>query len=218
MISTKLIDTGNSKSFPKDFYINVTNDPSSKILTIIGENVQQAFKALKNPEQFDLILLELDLECLGEHTGEKMGSEGSNVLGFARFRMGIDPPSQLIELVKQAQSFESSLQLAKSFFESQNFIVATCADTPGRIVNRLIRPYLNSVLRRLDDGLASASDMDLTLKLGLGYPEGPLSLLSRSGLAQHAQTSEYLLKALGKNEFSPARRAQVALKNSQQHE
>ena len=214
MISTKIIDTGNSKSFPNDFYLSVASDPAAKILTIIGENVRTAFAAIQHPEQYDLILLELDLECLGEHTGEKMGSEGSNVLGFARFRMGIDPPSKLIELVKQPQSFEKSIQLATSFFESQNFIVATCADTPGRIVNRLIRPYLNAVLRRLDDGLASASDMDLTLKLGLGYPEGPLSLLARTGLGEHAKVSESLFKSLGQSEFFPARRAQVALKNS----
>lgn len=209
-----LIDTGNSKSFPQDFYIGVSSDPSAKILTIIGENVRTAFAQVQNPEHYDLIILELDLECLGEHTGEKMGAEGSNVLGFARFRMGIDPPTKLIELVKQPHSFEKSIQLAKSFFEEQEFIVAVCADTPGRIVNRLIRPYLNAVLRRLDDGLASASDMDLTLKLGLGYPEGPLSLLSRSGLEEHAKVSESLFNALGKSEFFPARRAQVALKNS----
>jgi 3-hydroxybutyryl-CoA dehydrogenase len=213
MNSTQLIDTGNSKSFPHDYPITIEQSVDAKILTIIGKNVHETFLKIQDPEQYDLILLELHLECLGEHTGESMGSEGSNILGFARFRMGNDPPSQLIELVKQPHSSENSIQLAKTFFESQQFIVAVCADTPGRIVNRLIRPYLNAVLRRLDDRLATASDMDLTLKLGLGYPEGPLSLLSRSGLADHAHVSEYLFNALGKDTFFPARRAQVATKH-----
>jgi 3-hydroxybutyryl-CoA dehydrogenase len=57
--------------------------------------------------------------------------------------------------------------------------------------------------------------MDLTLKLGLGYPEGPLSLLSRTGLEHHAKVSQSLFEALGKSEFSPARRAQVALGKNQ---
>jgi 3-hydroxybutyryl-CoA dehydrogenase len=213
-MSTQLIDTGNSKSFPHDYPITIAQSVDAKIVIIVGENIQEAFLKIPDPKQYDLILLELHLGCLGEHTGESMGSEGSNVLGFARFRMGNDPPSQLIELVKQPYSNANSIQLAKAFFESQQFIVAVCADTPGRIVNRLIRPYLNAVLRRLDDGLATASDMDLTLKLGLGYPEGPLSLLSRSGLAEHAYVSEYLFNALGKDTFFPARRAQVATKNN----
>jgi 3-hydroxybutyryl-CoA dehydrogenase len=107
---------GNSKSFPQDFYIGVSSDPSAKILTIIGENIRTAFAQVQNPEHYDLILLELDLECLGEHTGVKMGAEGSNVLGFARFRMGIDPPTKLIELVKQPHSFETYNTTCKIFF------------------------------------------------------------------------------------------------------
>jgi len=215
MIASQIIDTGNSKSFPNGLTLSLANGAKTQSLIIIGDSVAKAYQAISNPEQYDLILLELDLECLGVHTGESMGTEGSSVLGFARFKLGDDPPSQLIELVKQPNSSPTAIALAKSFFEEQQFIVAVCADTPGRIVNRLIRPYFNAVLRRLDDGLASANDMDLTLKLGLGYPEGPLSLLSRTGLEHHAKVSQTLFEALGKSEFSPARRAQVALRKSQ---
>ncbi|KAG1249477.1 hypothetical protein G6F68_013310 [Rhizopus microsporus] len=62
---------------------------------------------------------------------------------------------------------------------------AVCNDFPGRILNRLVRPYYNAALRRLDEGLASADDMDTTLRLGLGYPEGPIALLGRTGLHHH---------------------------------
>jgi 3-hydroxybutyryl-CoA dehydrogenase len=211
MMNIQILDTKNSKSFPEGAPFSVSASSDTKILMIIGDNILPAFQQLSNLQQFDLVLLELDLECLGYYTGEEMGLEGSHVLGFARFRMGDDPPTPLIELVKQPNSSNHALNLAKALLEEQQFTVAICADTPGRIVNRLIRPYLNSVLRRLDEGLASASDMDLTLKLGLGYPEGPLSLLSRSGLAHHAQVSQSLFEALGKAEFAPARRALIAL-------
>jgi 3-hydroxybutyryl-CoA dehydrogenase len=216
MIHIQLIDTKNSKSFPDAVPFAVNSSSDTRVLMIIGDSILPAFQQISNLHQFDLILLELDLECLGYYTGEEMGLEGSHVLGFARFRMGDDPPTPLIELVRQPNSSQAALNLAKTLFEEQQLTVAVCSDTPGRIVNRLIRPYLNAVLRRLDDGLASAPDMDLTLKLGLGYPEGPLSLLSRSGLAHHAQVSQVLFDALGKPEFAPARRAQVALdkKNS----
>jgi len=58
--------------------------------------------------------------------------------------------------------------------------------------------------------LATADDMDLTLKLGLGYPEGTIALLERTGLAAHADISQALYEALGDPGFVPARRAQVA--------
>ena len=53
----------------------------------------------------------------------------------------------------------------RTFF-SAGLVVAVCNDFPGRIVDRLVRPYYNAALRRLDEGLASASDMDTTLRLG----------------------------------------------------
>ena len=86
-------------------------------------------------------------------------------------------------------------------------VVATCNDFPGRIVNRLVRPYYNAVLRRYDEKLATAGDLDTTLKLGLGYPEGPLALLNRTGLAEHAETSQALYEALGDPAYKPARLA-----------
>jgi 3-hydroxybutyryl-CoA dehydrogenase len=85
-----------------------------------------------------------------------------------------------------------------------------CGDFPGRIVDRLIRPYFNAALRRLDEKLASADDLDKTLCLGLGYPEGPISLLERTGLAHHFQVTQALYEALGQSDYAPARRARVA--------
>jgi 3-hydroxybutyryl-CoA dehydrogenase len=81
---------------------------------------------------------------------------------------------------------------------------------PGRIIDRLVRPYYNAALRRLDEGLATAADMDTTLKLGLGYPEGPIALLERSGLGHHFDVTQALYEATGDSAYAPARRARVA--------
>ena len=156
------------------------------------------------------IVLELGIECLGAHTGESRGREGSNVLGFARFRLGDAPPTNLVELVRQPNTDPAALAAAKQAFESAGLAVAVCNDFPGRIVERLIRPYLNAALRRLDEGLATAEDMDTTLRLGLGYPEGPIALLERTGLAAHCEVTQALYEALGDAAYAPARRARVA--------
>ena len=132
------------------------------------------------------------------------------MLGFARFRLGDAEPSNLVELVRQPRTAERRSAAAKEVFEGAGLKVAVCGDFAGRIVDRLIRPYYNAALRRLDEGLASADDLDTTLKLGLGYPEGPIALLERTGLAHHFDVTQALFEAYGEAAYAPARRARVA--------
>lgn len=156
------------------------------------------------------VLVELGNESLGVHTGEAMGGEGSNVLGFARYRNGNDPPSKLVELVRQPATSESALAAARALFEAAGLTVVVSADQPGRIIDRLVRPKYNAALRFLDDGLASQKDMDLTCRLGLGYPDGPLERVARGGLAHHHDVTKALFAVTGAQGYAPARRAVVA--------
>ncbi len=211
----RIIQTGGSRSFPAP-HAFVSGAPVSRpesgadIRVYIGAEAGVAFGRATDRDGCTATLIELGEECLGVHTGESRGNEGSNVLGFARFRMGNAEPSNLIELVKQPHTAPAVLAASKALFESFGFKVAVCSDVPGRIVNRLIRPYLNAALRRLDERLASASDMDTTLKMGLGYPEGPIALLERTGLAAHFDVTQALYEWTGDQAFAPARRARVA--------
>lgn len=158
------------------------------------------------------VLIELDLECLGEHTGEDAGREGDNRLGFARYRNGNDAPSNLVELVRQPNTDPAAIEAAKAVFAAAGLEVAVCADQTGRIIDRLVRPKYNAALRFLDEGLATAEDMDLTCRLGLGYPDGPIERVTRGGLARHLDITERLFRETGAAGYAPARRA-VAAKN-----
>ncbi len=205
-----LVDTGDSRSFPDASALLQGATEEGDVVVVIGAEVKRGLARVKDQDRKTAILLELGTECLGVYTGEARGSEGSNVLGFARFRLGAAEPTQLVELVRQPKTDPAALAAAKQLFEDAGLTVAVCNDFPGRIVDRLIRPYLNAALRRLDEGLASAEDMDTTLKLGLGYPEGPISLLERTGLAAHFDVTQALYEALGDAAYAPARRARVA--------
>jgi 3-hydroxybutyryl-CoA dehydrogenase len=156
------------------------------------------------------ILVELDIECLGVHTGEQAGEEGSNVIGFARYRNGEDAPSDLVELVRQPNTRESAIDAARQVFEEAGLEVVVCSDQAGRIIDRLLRPKYNAALRFLDEGLASAKDMDLTCRLGLGYRDGPIERVERGGLARHYQITQALFETYGTPGFAPARRSVVA--------
>jgi 3-hydroxybutyryl-CoA dehydrogenase len=194
---------GESRSFPKGDAFLAGAAADGEILLYLG-------RPPKRDDGKTAILVELGTECLGAHTGEAFGEEGSNVLGFARYRNGDEAPTPLIELVRQPKSKPEAIAAAKGMFEAADFTVIVCADQAGRVVDRLIRPKYNAALRFLDEGLASAADMDITCKLGLGYRDGPIERVERGGLANHHDVTAALFEVYGTPAYAPARRAVVA--------
>jgi 3-hydroxybutyryl-CoA dehydrogenase len=209
-VTLKLLSAGPSRSFPSGVSELEAAEPTVSGLIIIGGLAGRTFAELADADNHAFIAVELGMECLAEHTGLDTNSRAERTVGFARFRMGDAPPTKLVELVKQSWTRDEAIAAAKAAFEAAGLVVAVCGDFPGRIVDRLIRPYLNAVLRRFDEKLASAEDLDMTLRLGLGYPEGPLALLNRTGLAHHFDVTQALHQSFGGEDFLPARRARVA--------
>lgn len=198
-----LIQAGASRSFPAgDPFLDGAAEDGEVAVYLGAPHVPEDAKAA--------ILVELGSECLGVHTGEAEGEEGSNVLGFARYCNGADAPSPLVELVRQPDTPEAAIAAARAVFEDAGLTVAVCTDQAGRIIDRLVRPKYNDALRLLDEGLASAADMDLTCRLGLGYPDGPIERVARGGLPHHHDICAALFETIGTPAFAPARRAVVA--------
>lgn len=199
----QIIQNSESRSFPDGDPFLAGADDDGEVVVYLGARPRLATDR-------KVILIELGTECLGVHTGEAAGEEGSNVLGFARYRNGADAPSGLVELVTQPKSDAEAISAAKAVFEGAGLTVAVCADQAGRIIDRLVRPKYNDALRLLDEGLASAADMDLTCRLGLGYRDGPIERVERGGLAHHQDVTRALFEVYGSQAFAPGRRAMVA--------
>ncbi len=205
-----VINTGDSNGFEDDHALLSNASRSGEVVVILGTEAGKSLSELRDAGKKTAVLIELDGECLGVHTGESRGEEGGNVLGFSRFRLGAAEPTNLVELVRQPRTTDAAIAAAKAIFEGAGLQVAVCGDFAGRIIDRLVRPYYNAALTRLDEALASADDLDTTLKLGLGYPEGPIALLERTGLEYHCQVTQDLFEAYGEGAYAPARRARVA--------
>ena len=198
--------SGESRSFPPGDPFLAGAEKGGDILLLLGK---PEGTVAADPSRV-AVLVELGTECLGVHTGERAGEEGSNVLGFARYRNGDDPPSSLIELVRQPRSDVEAITVAQEMFKVAGLTVCVCSDQPGRIVDRLVRPKYNAALRFLDEGLATASDLDMTCRMGLGYPDGPIERVERGGLARHCDVTRALFEIFGTPGYAPARRAVVA--------
>lgn len=203
-MSHMIVQDGPSRSFPDgDPFLDAASDSADVVIYLSGAK-------LRSDSGKTAILVELGTECLGVHTGEALGEEGSNVLGFNRYRNGADEPSNLIELVRQPGTFDDAITAAKKVLKGAGFDVAVCADQAGRIIDRLVRPKYNVALRFLDERLATQADMDLTCRMGLGYTDGPIERVARGGLAYHHDVTRALFDVYGSEAYAPARRAVVA--------
>lgn len=206
-MSYQIVQQGDSRSFPEEHLFTTNATPTGSGLVLLGSEAAKAFSD-QNHGSHDFVAIELGTDCLGVHIPDDDGP--NNVVGFARFRLGDDQPTKLVELVRKPYTSDQALSAARAAFEQAGLVVAVCQDFPGRILDRLLRPYYNAALRRLDEGLASANDMDMTLRLGLGYPDGPIALLNRSGLHHHFEVTQSLYEQLGQEAYAPARRARNA--------
>ncbi|SEJ66327.1 3-hydroxybutyryl-CoA dehydrogenase [Sphingobium sp. AP50] len=199
----EIVQVGPSRSFLSGDPFLQSSIPGAEVILYLG-----------GPPAEDVtrtaILVELDTECLGVYTGEQSGCEGSNILGFARYRNGNDAPTNLIELVRQPNSNTDAIEAAILMFEASGFEVVVCADQAGRIIDRLVRPKYNAALRFLDEGLASAAAMDMTCRMGLGYPDGPIERVVRGDLARHHDVTTAIWAMNGQAAYMPARRSVVA--------
>ena len=92
------------------------------------------------------------------------------------------PLMKLVEVVRAAKTSEEALASVRSFAEGIGKTPVLAKDTPGFIVNRLLVPYLVEAIRMVERGEASREDIDAAMKLGCGYPMGPIELLDYVGL------------------------------------
>jgi 3-hydroxybutyryl-CoA dehydrogenase len=118
--------------------------------------------------------------------------------------MNPPPVMQLIEIIRGLQTsdatYKAVMELAKRFGKT----TVTSKDRPGFLVNRILIPLLNEACFALEEGLASAEDIDTGVKLGLNHPMGPLTLADFVGLDTLLFIAEVLHRELGDDKYRPA--------------
>jgi len=92
------------------------------------------------------------------------------------------PVMPLVEIVRAITTSDATIETLREFVARLGKTGVVCKDTPGFIVNRLMVPYLLSAIRALEQGVATAEEIDTAVKLGLRHPMGPFELLDYTGL------------------------------------
>ena len=102
------------------------------------------------------------------------------------------PAMALVEIVRPLTASDETVGAVRAFAEACGKSPVEVKDRAGFIVNALLFPYLNNAVRMLENGTASAEDIDAAMQGGCNFPMGPLALLDLVGL----DTSVAILDAL----------------------
>jgi len=114
------------------------------------------------------------------------------------------PVMQLVEVIRGAQTSDPTYAATRALAEKMGKTTVLSKDMPGFIVNRILIPMLNEACFALQEGLASAEDIDTAMKLGTNVPMGPLALADFIGLDTCLYIAEVLHKGLGDDKYRPA--------------
>jgi 3-hydroxybutyryl-CoA dehydrogenase len=112
------------------------------------------------------------------------------------------PLMKLVEVIRTILTDASVYEDAVAFAGGLGKVPVRTGDRTGFIVNRLLVPYMLDAIRALEEGVASIVDIDNAMKLGCGYPMGPLTLGDFVGLDTTYYISEIMFNEFREKRFA----------------
>ncbi|KAI1280725.1 putative 3-hydroxyacyl-CoA dehydrogenase F54C8.1 [Halotydeus destructor] len=154
------------------------------VIEAVPENVelkQKVFKEVSDIFQHrDDVIITTNTSVL---SCEQLGVHVDNKGRFAGLHFS-NPVAQmrLVEVIRTNDTDEETLNALRKYVLDIGKVSVTCKDEQGFILNRLLVPYILSAVKMVEDGVATPEDIDTAMKLGAGYPLGPLELVDLIGL------------------------------------
>jgi 3-hydroxybutyryl-CoA dehydrogenase len=112
-------------------------------------------------------------------------------------------PGALVELIGTSLTAEAAIEAAAALAARLGMTVVRAPDRPGFLVGALLYPHLSDAVRMLQDGYASAADIDTAMRLGCGYPRGPFQLIDDAGAADVLAGLRAMYIAYGYSALAP---------------
>jgi len=138
---------------------------------------------------------QLSVTAMGAATGRP-----DRVVGMHWF----NPPAtmRLIEVARGVFTSDETVAVVRAVAERMGKTVIVCRDAQGFVTSRALGAHLLECIRLFEEGVASAREIDTAVKLGLGYPMGPLELADHVGLDVIYHSALGLAEAFG-DRFRP---------------
>ena len=109
---------------------------------------------------------------------------------------------QLLEIVRALETSDATLATCNEVGERMGKECVTVRESPGFVTSRINAMIGNEAFYMLQEGVASAKDIDKALKLGLNHPMGPFELVDLVGLDTRLSILRFLHRTLG-DKFRP---------------
>ncbi|NLV87967.1 MAG: 3-hydroxybutyryl-CoA dehydrogenase [Tissierellia bacterium] len=113
------------------------------------------------------------------------------------------PVMKLVEIIKGIATSEETKNAIIELSKGLGKEPVEVEEAPGFVVNRILIPMINEAVGILADGIASAEDIDLAMKLGANHPIGPLALADLVGLDVCLAIMEVLYEEFGDSKYRP---------------
>ncbi|MBO0837349.1 MAG: hypothetical protein J2P28_17840, partial [Actinobacteria bacterium] len=110
---------------------------------------------------------------------------------------------RLAELVRTSRTSDKAMHTALALAAKLDVSVVRAPDRPGFLIGALLYPHLADAVRMVQEGYASAADIDTAMTLGCGYPRGPLQLIDAIGAAEVLAGLRAMYLAYGFPGFAP---------------
>jgi 3-hydroxybutyryl-CoA dehydrogenase len=114
------------------------------------------------------------------------------------------PLMELVELVRGLQTSDDTQAKAEVFVKAIGKTAIVARNSPGFAVNRILCPMINEAIFALQEGLASAEEIDTGMKLGCNQPIGPLALADLIGLDTMLSVMEVFYTNFNDSKYRPA--------------
>ncbi len=114
------------------------------------------------------------------------------------------PVMKLVEVIRGSETSDATVQLAKDLCMKLGKEAVEVKEAPGFVVNRLLVPMMNEAFNLLQEGVASAEDIDKAMKLGTNMPMGPFELADYTGIDIGLDVMEVLFRETGDPKFRPS--------------
>jgi 3-hydroxybutyryl-CoA dehydrogenase len=114
------------------------------------------------------------------------------------------PMMALVELIRGLQTSDETVARAQAFAKRLGKTPIVVKNSPGFVVNRILCPMINEAIFALQEGLATAEDIDSGMQLGCNHPIGPLALADMIGLDVTLAVMNVFYADFGDPKYRPA--------------
>ncbi len=159
------------------------------------------------------------LKQITSHVGQDcVIASNTSSLSITQLAAGVDNPERfiglhffnpvpmmgLIEVIRGLQTADTTHVVAIKLAERLNKTAITAGNRPGFVVNRILIPMINEAILVLQEGLATAQDIDDGMRLGCNQPIGPLALADLIGLDTLLAIVEAFHDGFNDSKYRPA--------------